>query len=89
MMSFILTRPLSSLLVLTPFTKRESAGPPTILKTVLPMNVKFCRDIFERLKIVKVAYTVITWYLPMGVLLTWDCQCHDHKVSVELNRRIV
>ena len=40
-----LTLPLASLLVPTPFTGGGgggSAGPPTISKTVAPMNLKFC-----------------------------------------------
>ena len=63
-----LTISLTSLLVPTPFTKgggggggRGLARPPAISKTVDPMNVKFCRDIFERPRNVKVVYIVITW----------------------------
>ena len=40
----MLTLPLPSLLVPTPYTNGGGlAGPPIILKTFAPMNVKFCR----------------------------------------------
>ena len=50
----MLTLPLPSLLVPTPFTKgRGSAGPPCYLKTCCPISVKFCRVLETPLKVLE------------------------------------
>ena len=52
-----LTLPLPSLLISTPYTNRGggSAGPPAILKTIAPMNVKFCRVLETFLKVLEMS----------------------------------
>ena len=58
----MLTLPVPSLLVPTPYTKGASAGPPCYLKNSCPHEHEILygiRDIFENPKNVKVSYIVI------------------------------
>ena len=49
----LLTLPLPSLLVPTPFTKGVEPTPQAISKTVAPMNVQFCKVLETPLKVLE------------------------------------
>ena len=60
----LLTFPLPSLLVPTPFTQGGGfrADPPAISETVVPMNVKFCGILETPLKVLEML-KLFTWCL--------------------------
>ena len=81
------TFPLPSLLVPTPFTKGGggSARPPAISKTVVPMNMKFCRVLETPLKVLEKMLSCLysVYFVAIATPQRRGVLGENHQISAE------